>query len=221
MCVYARARVCVHVRTFTEITSASLGLTDKLPRTMPTILLAYIRFALPGTDFFSSHLRPRVELEHNAQDPVLLGGRLGHDPLRNLELHRHHRPPHALVVVAEGEENLRPPAKPPPPQSRHPVQKNEENAGRRFTVGGNRGKTTNETGKERKGWEESSPFRLPRNLFRASKERAGQGSQRGMTLVQRQSAEEVELLVPRACPLCGDAHTLGRRICVEIYCSLS
>lgn len=56
-----------------------------------------------------AHLRPSVELEHNAEDPVLLGGGLGHDPLRHLELHRHHRPPHALVVVTEGEQNLRSP----------------------------------------------------------------------------------------------------------------
>lgn len=74
-----------------------------------------------------THLRPGVELEYHAEDPVLLGGRLRHNPLRHLELHGHDRPPHALVVVAEGEQDLRHSKqyRPPPPSPRKSKTKQE------------------------------------------------------------------------------------------------
>lgn len=53
--------------------------------------------------------RPSVKLEHDAEDAVLLGSGLGHNPLGYLQLHRHNGSAHAQVVVTQREQNLAPP----------------------------------------------------------------------------------------------------------------
>lgn len=52
------------------------------------------------------NLRPGVKLEHHAQNAVLLGRRLCHHPLGDLELHGHDGAANTEVVVAERKEDL-------------------------------------------------------------------------------------------------------------------